>query len=138
MQILMVKHKDVNHLLVCHHHHPQGILEVWVMSPRSLGDVTPKLKSVSTPSTPATDVTFELPLENVVLQGRVSSLSMSDHHTSHNTANPMPASITEYSPDGKVIIDKIYDDDDDDFEHDETSPFISKEKQRQLKKPETS
>ena len=46
---------------------------------RSLGDVvTPKLKSLSTPSTPATDVSFELPLENVVSQGRVSSFSMND------------------------------------------------------------
>ena len=95
---------------------------------RSLGDITPKLKSVSTPSTPATEVSFELPLENVVLQGRVSSLSMSDHHTSHNTPNPMPASNTE------VVIDKIYDDDDDDdLEHNETSPLISKEKQKQAK-----
>ena len=95
---------------------------------RSLGDITPKLKSVSTPSTPATEVSFELPLENVVLQGIVSSLSMSDHHTSHNTVTSMPASNTE------VVIDKIYDDDDDDdFEHDETSPLISKEKQKQAK-----
>ena len=95
---------------------------------RSLGDITPKIKSVSTPSTPATEVSFELPLENVVLQGRVSSLTMSDHHTSYNTVNPMPASNTE------VVIDKIYDDDDDDdFEHDETSPLISKEKQKQAK-----
>ena len=46
---------------------------------RSLGDVvTPKLKSMSTPSTPATDVSFELPPENFVLQGRVSSFSMYD------------------------------------------------------------
>ena len=101
---------------------------------RSLGDVTPKLKSVSTPSSPATDVSFELPPENVVLQGRVSSLSMSDQHTAHNTAKPMlEASSTEYSTDSKVVIDKIYSDEDDDFEHDETSPLISKEQHRQPK-----
>ena len=101
---------------------------------RSLGDVTPKLKSVSVPSSPATDVSFELPLENVVLQGRVSSLSMSGQHTLHNMAKPMLSSSTEYSPDGKVIIDKIYGVDvDDDFEHDETSPLISKEQHRQPK-----
>ena len=46
--------------------------------------MTPKLKSISTLSTPATDVSFELPLENVVLQGRVSSFSMND-----NNDNPL-------------------------------------------------
>ncbi|XP_065894249.1 uncharacterized protein [Dysidea avara] len=43
---------------------------------RSLGDVNPKLKSISVPSSPATDVSFELPSENIVLKGRVSSLSL--------------------------------------------------------------
>jgi len=41
-----------------------------------LGDINPKLKSISAPSSPATDVSFELPSENIVLKGRVSSLSL--------------------------------------------------------------
>jgi len=34
------------------------------------------LKSISVPSSPATDVSFELPSEDIVLKGRVSSLSL--------------------------------------------------------------
>ena len=71
---------------------------------RSLGDVvTPKLKSMSTPSTPATDVSFELPPENVVLQGRVTSFSLNDNYNEF-LGSP----------------------DDDDGEHGETSPLIGR------------
>ena len=50
---------------------------------------------------------------------------------SHYTVKPMPASNTDYSPDGTAIIDKIDDDDDDDFERDETSQLISTEQDSQ-------
>ena len=73
---------------------------------RSLGDVvTPKLKSMSTPSTPATDVSFELPPENVVLQGRVTSFSLNDSNSNEFLGSPD-------------------DDDEDDDERGETSPLI--------------
>ena len=47
-----------------------------------------------------------------------------------STVKPMPISNAEYFPDGKG---EIYGDDDDVFEHDETSPLISKEQHRQSK-----
>jgi len=50
---------------------------------RSLGDLNPKLKSISVPSSPATDVSFELPSENIVLKGRVSSLSLGRNNGSN-------------------------------------------------------
>jgi len=50
---------------------------------RSLGDLNPKIKSVSVPSSPATDVSFELPSENIVLKGRVSSLSLGGKNESN-------------------------------------------------------
>lgn len=109
---------------------------------RSMGDVfTPKLKSLSTPSTPATDVSFELPLENVVLQGRVSSLSMDDDGSDHQlesyyTPKPAVATInTKYSINsrsGKATdINDDLDDDDDDSQ--ETDPLISKRHSSPLK-----
>ena len=70
---------------------------------RSMGDLPPKLQSTS-----------ELP----------------------STAEPILASNIEYPPHGKVVVDEIYgeeDYDDDVFEHDETSPLISKEQHRQPK-----
>ena len=103
---------------------------------RSLGDVmTPKLKSMSTPSTPATDVSFELPPENVVLQGRVSSFSMNDSNDnqlindsgSHDAVKPM----TEFNSLGGIDIDAV--DEDDDREHDETSPLIGRKHTSQPK-----
>lgn len=108
---------------------------------RSLGDVvTPKLKSVSTPSTPATDVSFELPPENVVLQGRVSSFSMHDSNEhpmlneleSSNTVKPMAAFDAECSI--NITTNEVSDDDNDDSAHDESSPLISK---RQPSQPKT-
>ena len=101
--------------------------------------VTPKLKSVSTPSTPATNVSFELPPENIVLQGRVSSFSMndgSDHQMLNELESPNTVN-TKYSitsPHEKITADKVSDEDND-SEHDETSPLISKRqyKHTQLK-----
>ena len=115
---------------------------------RSLGDmVTPKLKSMSTPSTPATDVSFELPLENVVLQGRVSSFSMNDsndnpllnelesHDVAKSVLNSMGANITTDDGNEEVL------DDEDDREYGETSPLIgirhsSQPKTRNRQKPQ--
>ena len=81
-------------------HKPPIALSPSVKHSRSLGDVvTPKLKSVSTPSTPATNVSFELPPENIVLQGRVSSFSMndgSDHQMLNELESPNTVN-TKYS-----------------------------------------
>ena len=116
---------------------------------RSLGDVvTPKLKSLSTPSTPATDVSFELPLENVVLQGRVSSFSMNDSNDnpllgSHDDV-VKPMSVIN-SVGGNITTDDLNeavdDDEDDREEYGETSPLIgrthsSQPKTRNRQKPQ--
>ena len=101
---------------------------------RSLGDVaTPKLKSMSTLSTPTTDVSFELPPENVVLQGRVSSFSMND-----SSDNPLLSEMDSY-----ITIDDVNEavDDEDDREYGETSPLIgrgqpSQPKTRNHQKPQ--
>ena len=101
---------------------------------RSLGDVaTPKLKSMSTPSTPTTDVSFELPPENVVLQGRVSSFSMNDSND-----NPLLSEMESH-----ITIDDVSEavDDEDDREYGETSPLIgrghpSQPKTRNRQKPQ--
>ena len=98
---------------------------------RSLGDVaTPKLKSMSTPSTPATDVSFELPPENVVLQGRVSSFSMNDSN------NPILESHITIDDVNEVV------DEEEEREYGETSPLIdgrrhsSQPKTRNRQKPQ--
>ena len=79
---------------------------------------TPKLKSMSTPSTPTTDVSFELPPENVVLQGRVSSFSMNDSND-----HPLLSEIESH-----IIIDDVNEavDDEVDREYGETSPLIGR------------
>jgi len=107
---------------------------------RSLGDVvTPKLKSLSTPSTPAADVSFELPPDNVVLQGTVLSLSMdSDQVESYYTPKTMVAMNTKYSINsrgGKAtdVNDDVDDDDDGEDDNLETHPLISKGHSNQSK-----
>ena len=116
---------------------------------RSLGYVmTLKLKSMSTPSTPATDVSFEQPPENVVLQGRLSSFRMNDSNDnpllneleSHDVAksmsvlNLMGGNIT--TDDANEVLDV-----ENDREYGETSPLIderhsSQQKTRNRQKPQ--
>ena len=92
--------------------------------------VTPKLKSLSTPSNPATDVSFELPPYNVVLQGTVLSLCMdSDQVESYYTPKTMVATMnTKYSINsrGGKATDVNNDVDDGEDDNLETHPLISK------------
>ena len=79
------------------------------------------------------DVSFELPPENVVLQGRVSSFSMNDSND-----NPLLSEMESH-----ITIDDVNEavDDEDDREYGETSPLFgrgqpSQPKTRNRQKPQ--